>query len=886
MSGYPGNLIVENEECFAVDSAHQMFTQTELSTINEIVKLGFLCKQIEHWVQRRHDEFLAQVTRTNTPQTGMNIEGETDDVGEEAFEVSKILGALARGCGEVMRDYRGKILEVESQFLDGKIINLGEFRLFFFEHSIVLPELHCLLFETDKELLNSCSLLDLLSQRKFSGNEKVRRLYERLFDLCWQSFLEILEPWLTKGKLLHFNKEAFFVKKTISGIRKRNKDSQRRMDWNNDYVLSHSLVPRDLISVKTAKNILFIGKMVRILTRQTEDSFVQRAVAFNTEELRSFEQFQFSHRVNELTVQVSGLFFDLLVRSQKLQNELKLVRDYHFLMQDEFYNLFIEECMDTFSQPISKGSEGAINNRSLQNTLMRLNNPRFEKDFRSLKFVLKSKGFQYDNFLDKRNLLLVGAVENKDLFLRFKGSKGHSEGFVQSFGKTEAKDHWSVNKQVSADSDDSIRPAVWALLPQELEKGFQTSFCFKFRKTQARALSETMANRTSSEDEIGSCFTLVVQALDEVKSSETSKAISNTHRMQQALFVNFSFKLMDQRSGFTAQNFESKLSITVKHKQEAHQIALNEIQLGQKGINFADQDLAFVKVVYARGCLQVFCSNEKLTDDAKAGLATQVQMVLTETLTLDAGRAYLGLMHSKGNDCFLVDLHEWSLQCFGSQNSRFVWSELSLSVDCKWPINILLTDRFYERCSVVFSLILSLKIGKAKLSDMHHFVSRLHNVKIDLKFFVFAYHLKQLLTSAIDGFLEYFYVDALQKGWTKLERELNEVNEFEQLVKSIESFVDSLMSETLITVPQTIARVNYLVELVDAVDGFCRNECFRRVDSLISLYSKVRREIERTVKGILTDLERLVYSNQCFGRLMARINFNEYYHRNDEWEDK
>ena len=48
-----------------------------------------------------------------------------------------------------------------------------------------------------------------------------------------------------------------------------NKNHQDNFDWDNDFILQLSIIPKNIISLKTAQKILFIGKAVRILIKET-----------------------------------------------------------------------------------------------------------------------------------------------------------------------------------------------------------------------------------------------------------------------------------------------------------------------------------------------------------------------------------------------------------------------------------------------------------------------------------------------------------------------------------------------------------------------------------------------------------------------------------------
>lgn len=76
--------------------------------------------------------------------------------------------------------------------------------------------------------------------------------------------------WLTYGK----TSKNFFIKK----IKSKN---ENLTDWDNDFIIQLSLLPQNLITLKNAQKILFIGKAMRILIK--EDQLLTRGIKFITD---------------------------------------------------------------------------------------------------------------------------------------------------------------------------------------------------------------------------------------------------------------------------------------------------------------------------------------------------------------------------------------------------------------------------------------------------------------------------------------------------------------------------------------------------------------------------------------------------------------------------
>jgi hypothetical protein len=564
--------------------------------------------------------------------------------------------------------------------------------------------------------------------------------------------------------------------------------------------------------------------------------------------------------VNEMVLVVSRVFLEQVLASGKIMEDLRLVRDYFLLYQDEFFNIFVEEAHDRLVRPPTKSAESDINQKVLQNVLLRLNKARFEHDFKRLKFVLKSKGFDFPNFVDRSSLLLLGDVEAGEFSLRFKPYQGDEAARAQ--------------------------PAVWSLAKHYLEKSFQSNFAFKFRRAGVRAMQDItikmggghQANRVNA-----GCVTLVFQAKEEIRANAHSKRLLSLETLAEFVAVNFGIAIYENPQNQMDKRAISYLSVVVKNKETGGLRTLRDVRFQPDQVNFADQDTWFAKVLCNQGVLSIFLSNERITGETRLAPLLEVPLQLPEILELDIGRAYVGMASTVPNGAFVIDLNEWSLFCQASQNQGSGWGGLIPFYRCRWPMSIVLNETFFEKCSTLFGLIFPLKLAKHRLGRMHLHLTNISDRRVDSKFFYFGHHLKSLLDSIITNLLEYVYSDVIQKEWKRLEADLREAVEFDQLLKAVDTFTDQLMAQTFFDCPQLLQKIFRVVELVDSVDNFVRNESQRRVQDLIELYRELRGETEGVIRGILKDLTFVSQTNDSYGRLLLRVSFNGYFEKLDEY---
>ena len=83
--------------------------------------------------------------------------------------------------------------------------------------------------------------------------------------------------WIVYGK----TSPDFFVKKLTT------KKNQAISDWDNDFILQLSMIPKNIISLKTAQKILFIGKAIRILVKENE--VLSDSIKCVTEEIQNLK---------------------------------------------------------------------------------------------------------------------------------------------------------------------------------------------------------------------------------------------------------------------------------------------------------------------------------------------------------------------------------------------------------------------------------------------------------------------------------------------------------------------------------------------------------------------------------------------------------------------
>lgn len=855
MAGTTGGVIVETQNSFSVNPQFKIFSESEKIVINQIVQLGFLYKVLKKWVDdcstRLVEQIIAEEFKITSGLDEENIREMEDD---KQVKSSKFVRAICQVFDQVLNEYYDLLLKTEQSFLYGRIANLNEFKVHFHKFFEIFPEMMTILRDLDRQELASCTVLDYLYEKKLNGNDYFKELYSKIFECAYQTFYEILVKWLTSAKLSVRAQNSFFIKKVQSHKQKKSAKT-KTMDWDNDYILQFPLIPKNIVSVKTAKKILFIGKAMKILVKN-DGIFTQYFSELKNylEDLKTYDSITFPNVIEKARVLISEQFINLIVQKEGIKKDLIVVLDYFLLYKEEFYSVFIEECAPIMSLPPNKYAEYEIRNKAFQNTVMRLNKPIFEKIFKDLRYIIKSKGFEYKSFAKKHNLLLVGDLEHREGFLRL-----------------------NANRLEQNQKHNFPQASVWNTIKHYLEKDFQMDFCFKFKKS-FNANTDFVEPGTA-EDENKNSLSLIFQAKEDILSHKQNKKIFYLDSLSEYLVINFGF--LDQSNIYSNfnQKFVSFISISVKRANNPNVRLLLSKKFEIDAVNFSDQDIQFARLTYSQNILRIFLSNEEIGNTRSFNPIAEVQFRLADLISLDLGRCYVSFMNTSNNTQFNIDLVSWKLQCHDSMFQSYIWNGLVPLYNCVWPINIILNENFFDRCSAIFSFLFPLKMSKRKLSNIFYELNALKKKSIDKRNIKLLSHLRVFLDHIINSFLGYVYEDVIYKEWTALMEQFLELKDFEQLRKIINMFVDNMQNQLFFKFSDIIKDLFKFNEIVSILENLTMHEADKPFEIMAKLHAELLKQTEISMVRLIKFVTYISQSNEYYSKLLLRLNFNDFYDR-------
>jgi hypothetical protein len=535
----------------------------------------------------------------------------------------------------ILDEYEFKIREKERHFLEGEPVNLNFLVATFGKESHLFYNLLIFLnrvFSSDD--LKGGALLDELFRRTINGNEFCRVKYQRIFHKAYSGFYKMCTKWLLFGKI-EDPYEEFFIKDTrnhlpfLSGMEVRYKKSEKvnlnilrststdskifyfkneaqsTSNWDNDFVLQLSLLPKCLVKVKTAKNILFIGKCLKVI--QNKEGLLGPTSQQMTEiikKITEYDSIEFVRTIQSLKRIVSGNFMQLLLESEVLKVNLNILKDFFLLFKEEFFTIFTEEMGDIMNKAPDKYSEDQINKKLLPNCLIRLGILSDDPSYGKLSFLLKAKGFSYKNFKNIKNLRLCGNVEQKFSSLRLKSAENY---------------HANSVREISHSS-------LWNLVLQNVQQAFDNVLSFRFK-------SNPKFHRHDASQNKRFCFRLCLQSAYDVRSSKKALNLTSIKKLETALFIEFGFiqyMEFDQELQTNTQRVQSFIEISVCSPQYKSEHVLSRQILKNEEMNFADQDIVYVRIQSAHKKFKIFVSNENFLQSKRSDFVGSVMEVPLE----------------------------------------------------------------------------------------------------------------------------------------------------------------------------------------------------------------------------------------------------------------
>ncbi|UKJ90628.2 hypothetical protein MACJ_001562 [Theileria orientalis] len=484
--GHAGDIIVESEK---KNGNYKVVDEIKLSTsersaITAILKTGQLYRSIKKFcIKIGIDDYYSDlsVLFVGKGSTNLGVDYVNDttlNLGTKNLSNSNgyHMIAFCNGIQRYLGDYRKLLLTLEDVATSVKVLPTSTFTIIMRDQNKIL---HCLQtiildyqnaserYEERDVFSKSRDLLEILSEKP--KDKSLRDIYTKLRrDVL--SFLKFqLRNWICSGHLLdpygefvigyrdlkNVNQDCQIPLNTLqtSGVSETNYHSRLlEYEWNYKFYIKlkrgSTFGP---IDYKTSKSMLFIGKVIRVLSRSLNDFTINRtgikknlysAHLVHLADRHIFDVWNkicsdvdlFQAAVETYRKYVSELFREFVDRNLNIKHQLKLFKDVYLMGFDSIYNSFFDKTYDHMSIKYNETSFRLINKEfgkaiSILNRKDEDVNDKFEyledTDSGNLEDVDKNGGMFIRN--GGRELFINGNNLSQSKKLNVMGSSGSGE---------------------------------------------------------------------------------------------------------------------------------------------------------------------------------------------------------------------------------------------------------------------------------------------------------------------------------------------------------------------------------------------------------------------------------------------------------------------------
>ncbi|CAM6075957.1 unnamed protein product [Sphagnum tenellum] len=381
-------LTTTDDDCtFRLAPDLSFLQHSEREVLDKLLRLGFYYRELNNFcLQSRNLSWI----NSSYPHS-------TD--GSNAKQPSVYRRALANGIVEVLAVYRSAVLQVEQALMSDPVPVLASVTQGLYQFEGLLPPLHALIREVEREELRGGRLLNLLHAKCHCGVPELQACMQRLLWHGHQVMYRQLEAWMVYG-LLQDQHQEFFVSRQQGAEGTANNEhpteAAHLADWHSGFCVSLEMLP-EYITLQVAESILFVGKALQVLRNPslsfrshvssshgvasktfTRPNAATQATKFSAQpssdyqgpELLSpaqanniasmlrdlkkapnFHKMSFERAVDSIRATAATHLWQLVVVHADLIGHLKALKDYFLLAKGDFFQCFLEESRSLMRLP-------------------------------------------------------------------------------------------------------------------------------------------------------------------------------------------------------------------------------------------------------------------------------------------------------------------------------------------------------------------------------------------------------------------------------------------------------------------------------------------------------------------------------------------------------
>ncbi|KAJ4849284.1 hypothetical protein Tsubulata_021557 [Turnera subulata] len=305
--GYPGDLIIDEREHqislgilppdappVADDSSFKLapdisfLDPSDRDLIERIITLGFYYRKLDHFATKSR----------NLSWIGHPLERANELAKNKPEKPSVYRRAIANGIVEILSVYRSAVLQIERKLLSETLPILATVTQGLNKFFVLLPPLHELVQEIEREDIRGGRLLNLLHKRCHCGVPELQTCIQRLLWHGHQVLYNQLASWMVYGILQDHHGEFFIRRQEERGVEhgpSHSNVSEKLASLSTDDVSLtdwHDMLP-EYIHMRVAESILFAGKAIRVLRNpssafQLKDPVSSHQITRRTQKIQGF----------------------------------------------------------------------------------------------------------------------------------------------------------------------------------------------------------------------------------------------------------------------------------------------------------------------------------------------------------------------------------------------------------------------------------------------------------------------------------------------------------------------------------------------------------------------------------------------------------------------
>ncbi|CAG8637975.1 11639_t:CDS:2, partial [Gigaspora rosea] len=355
LSGLSGELFVpfppqpETATTFKIPPDFPFLHEAEKTSLERLATLGFYYRRIVLFLDRQR----GRKDCTVEPKPTVHSVTEEDTI----LLRGSYIHAFCNALNEILADFQKTIIECEIKILNkednmGGVVPVSQFVSAFGDYYIILPHLHQLIIEIEKNPSTyfGSRILNLITDRCNTGVPELRTIMLRVLQACHEVMYKHITSWMVYGHLQDPFGE-FFIKDETSKIHLKDQFNQTR--WHRYFVIDESFIPNH-IPHDVAKSILFVGRAIatvrnaakpheknNTLSNSLSSLHLQHLLQLSSRPI--FRQIELENVVTIIRDNVARWLWQVVLTGDKIVECLEAFRNYFLLGQSDFALSLVEQ---------------------------------------------------------------------------------------------------------------------------------------------------------------------------------------------------------------------------------------------------------------------------------------------------------------------------------------------------------------------------------------------------------------------------------------------------------------------------------------------------------------------------------------------------------------